>query len=109
VGEKGRNQPRPSRRLGRPAAPDRASWTAEHPEPRPPDTIPDLDDLAPCASTGGHTPYSFPGGTIQEINFTKGLLRNRHWYNRAVGWALLLGVIGLTVGIGLWRLVELVR
>jgi hypothetical protein len=109
VGEKGGKRPGTRRRLERPTPSDRRSWTAEHPQPHPPDTIPDLDDLAPYASTGGHTPYSFPGGTIQEINFTKGLLRNRHWYNRAVGWLLLLGVIGLTVGIGLWRLAELLR
>ncbi len=47
------------------------------------------------------------GQVVQETNFTKGLLRNRHWYNRAIGWVMLIGLVALVAGLGLWRLITL--
>jgi hypothetical protein len=80
--------------------------TAEHPERPPPGQPPDWTDLAPYASTGGYNQYSPAGRMVQSTNFTKGLLRNRHWYNRAVGWLMLLALLSIPA-LGLWRLIAL--
>jgi hypothetical protein len=79
----------------------------ERPLVPPRDPSETLDALAPYASTGGHNQYSCEGQAIQNANLWGGLLRNRHWHNRALGWVLVFVFLGVTIGVGLWRLVAL--
>jgi hypothetical protein len=79
----------------------------ERPLVPPRDPSETWEALAPYASTGGHNQYSYEGRAIQAANLGRGLLRNRHWYNRALGWVVVLVLLGATVGVGLWRLVAL--
>jgi hypothetical protein len=108
-GKRRPNRPRnhPAAHPEDPAHPDHAEWQAEHPASPPPGQPPDWTDLAPYASTGGFNQYSPMGQVVQETNFTKGLLRNRHWYNRAIGWVILIGLVASVAGLGLWRLITL--
>lgn len=111
------SKPRPNRRGTGPSAhpdhpkhpahPDRHEWNAAHPAHPPSGWPPDSTDLAPYADVGGHNQYSPMGQVVQETNFTTGLLRNRHWYNRVIGWLLLIGLLGSVAGVGLWRLIAL--
>lgn len=89
----------------RPQPHDRA---ARRGRPEPPPRTPDeaLEQLAPYAGSGGHTPYVFPGQQIQTANFVDGLVHNRHWANRAIGWVLIVGIVAAAVGFGVWRLLS---
>jgi hypothetical protein len=89
-----------------PTRADWLGWTAEHPAPPGLEGQPDRTDLAPYASTGGYSAYSFEGRSIQTANFGRALLANRRWPARAAGWLMLLMIVGLTAGVGIWRLVE---
>ncbi len=91
-----------------PARADWHGWSAEHPEPEPFGQVVDRTDLAPFASTGGHSAYSFEGRAIQSANLGRALLADNRWGVRIAGWLFLLGLVGITAGIGIWHLVELI-
>ncbi len=89
-----------------PTRADWHGWTAEHPEPPGVGDLTDRTDLAPYASTGGYSAYSPAGEYIQTANFGRALLANRRWPARAAGWLMLLTLVGVTAGLGIWHLVE---
>lgn len=94
-----------------PARADWHGWSAEHPEPDRMARVVDRTDLAPYASTGGHSAYSPMGSWIQTTNFNRALLADDRRAVRALGWAMVIAVlvgIGLSAGVGIWHLVELI-
>jgi hypothetical protein len=63
-----------------------------------------VETSAPPVNVDVAPQYSYEGRAIQSANLGRGLLRNRHWYNRALGWVVVLVLLGASVGVGLWRL-----
>jgi hypothetical protein len=88
-----------------PTRADWQGWTAEHPAAPGIEGQSDPTDLAPYASTGGYSAYSFEGRGIQSANFGRALLADRRWSIQLATWLVLAGVVGLTAGTFIWRLV----
>jgi hypothetical protein len=88
-----------------PTRADWHGWTAEHPAPPGLEGQPDPTDLAPYASTGGYSAYSFQGRAIQSANFSRALLGDRRGSIRVATWLALAAFVGLTAGMGIWHLV----